>query len=286
MKFLKSLNLEDCCSWLTSLAWRTSIAAIICLPVLLAFVSGISGRFLNCNLHFPRREIPHWFHHQRLGSSISFVVENDSVELTLWVDYIQEGKEVKWNGPAMEYIVCSEQPDKWHQMVSLGYATRAFRPEAKTWVNYGPQPYPLKTGDRIEVCFEARGNLKVEKCVIKAAERSSVVTTEIDEDVNALEISCNEDKVSKRWKPYSPLATSCTDLRMNQVLFCFKFSCRLAVTEIEFSGSVKSRLVSLAEAPFIPKNCLLKENGLAYVDMQENERVPSNHKSGKIRDSH
>lgn len=220
MKFLKYLDLESCCKLVNILGLENlncvqEVYMQGCHHLSTSFAcslfQGYSGRFLNCNLHLPRREIPLWFHHQRLGSSISFVVENDSVELTLWVDYVQEGKEVKWNGPAMEYIsaVLNNQTNgiKWFH---YGYATRAFEPEAKTWVNYGPQPYPLKTGDQIEVSFEARGNLKVEKCgihlayksIIKATERSSLVTAEIDGDVNALEISCNENKVPKRWKPF------------------------------------------------------------------------------------
>lgn len=74
--------------------------------------------------------------------------------------------------------------------------------------NFGPQPYPMKTGDRVDVSFKARGNLKVEKCgiyvayrpILLATKQSSQFITEIDGGVSAHETS-NENSVSKRPKP-------------------------------------------------------------------------------------
>lgn len=162
-----------------------------------------------CSLNLPRLDIPHWFNHKILGSSISFVIENDHVELSLWVDYVQEGIQLNWNGPVMDNIsaVLQNQTNgiKWFH---YGYAPRTAEPGSKTWVSYGPQPYPLKTGDMIEVSFIARGNLKVEKCgihlaykpIIEATEQSSLCIKEVDGHVSALETSCNEEEVSKRSK--------------------------------------------------------------------------------------
>ncbi|KAJ9553689.1 hypothetical protein OSB04_017734 [Centaurea solstitialis] len=210
MKFLKCLDLENCCKLVNILGLENLICVEEifmqgCHHLSTSFACSFDTLAVSSTVIFTFQDgdptlVPSsnaWFFY-------FFYFEDDSVELTLWVDYVQEGEPVKWEGPVMEYIsaALNNQTNgiKWFH---YGYATRAFQREAKTWVNYGPQPYPLKTGDQVEVSFEASGNLKVEKCGVhlaykstKATERSSLVATEIDGDIGALEISSNENRPS------------------------------------------------------------------------------------------
>ncbi|KAI3730982.1 hypothetical protein L1987_62164 [Smallanthus sonchifolius] len=174
MKFLRHLNLECCCKLVEILGLEKLnclqeiyLEGCYCLSTSFenSLFQGYSGRFLTCSLYLSRRAIPHWFHHQRLGSSISFVVENDYVELALWVDYVQEAKDMGLDNIG---VVMHNKTNgiKWS---NNGYTFNSIAPGAKTWVNFGSQIYPLKTGDQIEVSFEAHGDLKVDKCGIHLA---------------------------------------------------------------------------------------------------------------------
>ncbi|KAI3817613.1 hypothetical protein L1987_11409 [Smallanthus sonchifolius] len=82
IKSIKEIYLEGCSNLTTS--FEESL------------FQGYSEQVVNCSVFLSRRRIPHWFSHKKVGSFISFDVpsgiETEFLEMTLWVDYVNEGK--------------------------------------------------------------------------------------------------------------------------------------------------------------------------------------------------
>lgn len=144
-----------------------------------------------------------WFNHEKVGSFISFNVplgvETDSLEMTLWVDYVNEGK----HEVGLQAVIKNKTNDTEWTHEAVFFRTH----EVNSWVSNGPQPHPIKCGDRIEVHVGGDNGLKVEKCGIHLAYNQHRKNLDFfdqkrDRDA-AAETSCdssNDNKLSKRLK--------------------------------------------------------------------------------------
>ncbi|KVI05037.1 hypothetical protein Ccrd_016631 [Cynara cardunculus var. scolymus] len=134
-------------------------------------------------------------------------IEPDYLEMTYWVDYVNEGK----HDVTLQVIIKNKTNDtEWT------YEANFFRTfEVNSWVSNGPQPYPIRCGDKIEVYAGGDEDLKVEKCGIHLAYKQhsqSMMETEskilVDfipqkrghVAVQTSNKSSNENKLSKRLK--------------------------------------------------------------------------------------
>ncbi|KAJ9553719.1 LOW QUALITY PROTEIN: hypothetical protein OSB04_017764 [Centaurea solstitialis] len=88
-------------------------------------------------------------------------IETDFLEMTYWVDYVNEGK----HAVALQVTIKNKTNDtEWT------YEANFFRTfEVNSWVSNGPQPYPIRCGDEIEVYAGGDDDLKVEKCGVHLA---------------------------------------------------------------------------------------------------------------------
>lgn len=137
-------------------------------------------------MYLSTTEIPVWFSHQSIGSSISFdmpldVEEDKFLGMILWIVY-QKVDFGDFDNLDVIDINNKTNGTKWTNL--------DFWPDkggVESWVSHLPIRYPVKGGDRIEVSIRERG-LRVDKCGIhlvykpdieKVKSSSSVVITEI-----------------------------------------------------------------------------------------------------------
>lgn len=150
-------------------------------------------------MYLTRRDIPDWFSHQIMGSSISFDipsdVENKFLGMTLWLVY-----EAKEDGPVMthspEAIIMNKTNDvELRHTFPLGYGPR--NPGRHSWVCHIPLDYfgyPIKGGEEMEVSFDINQPLEVKECGVHLIFRPKIKEDDqsqfplVNSDVNSAEI--------------------------------------------------------------------------------------------------
>ncbi|GJS96703.1 TMV resistance protein N [Tanacetum coccineum] len=178
---IKEIYLEGCTNLATTLVE--------------SLFQGYTERANNCSFFLSRREIPDWFNHQKDGSYISFDVpsgvESDFPKMTIWVDYINEGKyEV-----GLQAVIKNKTHDTEWTYEACFFRTR----EVNSWVSNGPQPYSLRSGDTIEVYIGGDDGLKVNKCGIHLAYRQDTEgTTQHSQAMVKIQSKNKEDLIHKK----------------------------------------------------------------------------------------
>ncbi|KAI3745193.1 hypothetical protein L1987_58299 [Smallanthus sonchifolius] len=182
LKYLECLDINDC-NRLVVLQGLQNIKAIkeiyvegcrnLTTSLEESLFQGYSGRLVNCSIFLSRRGIPPWFSHKKVGSFLSFDVpsgvETESLEMTLWVDYVNEGI----LGVGLEAVIKNKTNEtEWI------YEPKFVRTlQVNSWVSNGPQPYPIRSGDKIEVYVGGDKGLKIEKCGIHLAYKKDIKAT-------------------------------------------------------------------------------------------------------------
>ncbi|KAI3730971.1 hypothetical protein L1987_62153 [Smallanthus sonchifolius] len=190
IKSIKEIYLEGCSNLTTS--FEESL------------FQGYSEGVVNRSIFLSRRGIPSWFSHKKVGSFISFDVpsgiETEFLEMTLWVDYVNEGK----HAVGLKATIKNKTNEtEWT------YEANFFRTfEVNSWVSNGPQPYPLRSGDMIEVYVGGDTGLKIEKCGIHLAYKTDIKTTTQSSQAMVETESKNLDFIHEK-RGHGAVQTSC-----------------------------------------------------------------------------
>ncbi|CAK9152711.1 unnamed protein product [Ilex paraguariensis] len=119
-------------------------------------------------IFLPSGEIPDWFSYRMMGSSIFFDmpldVEHKFFGMTLWAVFAAR-EEGKFTAAPYAIIYDKTNGGEWTNLPNI-YHVRITRQE-NSRVSYVPKSYlkyPIKGGERIEVCFKTCLFLEVKKC--------------------------------------------------------------------------------------------------------------------------
>ncbi|KAM7491018.1 hypothetical protein LguiA_033939 [Lonicera macranthoides] len=132
------------------------------------------------DMYLTRKDIPDWFSHQSMGSSISFDIPPFHVRkkflgMTLWIVYEGSG-----DGPVMTHspeaiIMNRTNGVELRHTFPLSYGTH--NPGCHSWVCHIPViylGYPIRGGEEMEVWFEINHPLEVKKCGIHLVYKQNI----------------------------------------------------------------------------------------------------------------
>ncbi|KAA8548360.1 hypothetical protein F0562_000044 [Nyssa sinensis] len=177
------------------------------------------------NVYLPSKEVPDWFSHQRMGSSVSFDMplhlEHQFLGMTLWAVYAAEEDRTERIVAPQAIFSNKTSGDNWMHMPTSRQIPVTH--EEHSWVSHIPKsyfPYPIKGGERIEISIKRHPPLKVKKYGIHLGYKTNITEEdrgqssclnadnrdELMDDMNLkrgrdVETSCdlsNEDKFHKR----------------------------------------------------------------------------------------
>ncbi|KAM7491012.1 hypothetical protein LguiA_033933 [Lonicera macranthoides] len=158
--------------------------------------SGYSKLGETSDMYLTRRDIPDWFRHHSMGSSISFDIppfhaRKKFLGMTLWIVYEGSG-----DGPVMTHspeaiIMNRTNGVELRHTFPLSYGTH--NPGRHSWVCHIPViylGYPIIGGEKMEVSFEINHPLEVKHCGIHLVYKPNI---EEDDQVQSSGVDGNVD---------------------------------------------------------------------------------------------
>ncbi|KAM7493880.1 hypothetical protein LguiB_028489 [Lonicera macranthoides] len=160
------------------------------------FFKGYSKLGETSDMYLTRRDIPDWFRHHSMGSSISFDIppfhaRKKFLGMTLWIVYEGSG-----DGPVMTHspeaiIMNRTNGVELRHTFPLSYGTH--NPGRHSWVCHIPViylGYPIIGGEKMEVSFEINHPLEVKHCGIHLVYKPNI---EEDDQVQSSGVDGNVD---------------------------------------------------------------------------------------------
>uniref|UniRef100_A0A5B7BGI1 Putative TMV resistance protein N-like n=1 Tax=Davidia involucrata TaxID=16924 RepID=A0A5B7BGI1_DAVIN len=156
------------------------------------------------NIYFPSKEIPDWFSHQGMGSSISFDmplhVENKLLGMTLWVVYAAKEDTAERIFPPQALFSNITNGDEWIHMPN-SHRIPVTR-EEHSWVSHIPQRFirfQIQGGDKMEVSISINPPFKVKKCGIHLVYKQDI--TEDDQGQSSCVNTDDKDDLMDNMHP-------------------------------------------------------------------------------------
>lgn len=133
------------------------------------------------DMFLTRRDIPDWFRHQSMGSSISFDIPpfhaggGEFLGMTLWIVYEGSGDEPVMTHSPEAIIMNRTNGVELRHTFPLSYGPHD--PGHHSWVCHIPViylGYPIRGGEEMEVSFEINQPLEVKQCGINLVYKPNI----------------------------------------------------------------------------------------------------------------